>query len=206
MSLVDTEHVLVVPTSVFHQLGHFQGFSPDVARYVEPLLGCEHISYRPRSEMEQDPEFKQFIPYVIFRHVDEQGRVHLFQYVRGAGQGERRLHRKRSIGIGGHISSQDGETSAGEAAYRIGMHRELEEEVEIGTSYREQCVGLINDDETEVGRVHLGVVHILDVASPDVRSREVDIIEAGFQPVSELLADTSAFESWSRICLEALFV
>ena len=64
---------------------------------------------------------------------------------------------------------------------------------------------MINDDETEVGKVHLGVVHIFDVETPDVQPREAEIIDAGFSPVGELLADLDGFESWSRICLEALF-
>jgi predicted NUDIX family phosphoesterase len=152
--------------------------------------------------MEIDPSFKQLIPYVIFRHTDAEGRESVFAYVRGKGQGERRLHAKRSIGIGGHISSDD---SAEINAYDEGLRRELAEEVEIDTPYRESCVGLINDDETEVGKVHLGVVHIFDVETPAVRPRESEIIEAGFRPVRELLADLDGFESWSRICLEALF-
>jgi predicted NUDIX family phosphoesterase len=205
MSLVHEEHVLVLPTEVFHQLGHFQGFSPEVEHYLPPLLGCDQISYRPRAKMEQDPSFKQLIPYVIFRYTDAEGGVSLFQYVRGAGQGEQRLHRKRSIGVGGHISAADASAATGGEVYRVGMHRELEEEVAIHTEYREQCVGLINDDETEVGRVHLGVVHLLDVERPRIDPREDDIAESGFKPVADLLADTSQFESWSQICLEALF-
>lgn len=201
MSLVQTEQVLVVPTEVFHRLGYFQGFSADTNRYLEELLSPEHTSYRPRGKMEIDPSFKQLIPYVIFRHAGPAG-VSVFQYRRGKGQGEQRLHKKRSIGIGGHISTDD---SAEINAYDEGLRRELAEEVEIDTPYRERCVGLINDDETEVGRVHLGVVHIFDVESPAVRSRETEIIESGFRPVSELLASLDDFESWSRICLEALF-
>jgi predicted NUDIX family phosphoesterase len=85
------------------------------------------------------------------------------------------------------------------------MRRELAEEVKIETGYSQRCVGLINDDETEVGRVHLGVVHIFDVERPAVRPLEADIIEAGFRPLDEILNDTSGFESWSQICLEALF-
>jgi predicted NUDIX family phosphoesterase len=133
--------------------------------------------------------------------------VFVFQYTRGKGQGENRLHSKRSIGIGGHISSLDAEVEIEGAfdPYAEGMRRELEEEVAIDTPYRERCVGLINDDETEVGRVHLGVVHVFDVAEPTVRPREDDIAEAGFVPVEELLADLSRFETWSQICLRALF-
>lgn len=202
MTLVATEHVLVVPTAVFHTLGHFQGFSGDVNRYLTGLLDPAHTSYRPRAEMEQDPSFKQLIPYVIFRYRDPAGMAHLFQYTRGKGQGEARLHAKRSVGIGGHISADD---SAAVSAYEEGMRRELEEEVAIDTPYRSQLAGLINDDQSEVGKVHLGVVHIFDVERPAVQPRESEIIEAGFRPVSELLADMSRFETWSQICLKALF-
>ena len=103
MSTVQIEQILVVPTSVFHGLGHFQCFSTEVDRYLEELLSPEHTTYRPRPEMEQDPSFKQLIPYVIFRYTDTAGVAHVFQYTRGKGQGEGRLHSKRSIGIGGHI-------------------------------------------------------------------------------------------------------
>jgi predicted NUDIX family phosphoesterase len=202
MSLVATEHVLVVPTEVFHKLGHFQGFTGDTELYLRGLLDPAHTSYRPRAAMEQDPSFKQLIPYVIFRHADAAGGAQLFQYTRGNGQGEARLHAKRSIGIGGHISADD---SAATSAYDEGMRRELEEEVEIRTPYRSQVIGLINDDETDVGKVHLGVVHLLDVERPAVRPRESEIVDAGFRPVPELLADAVQFETWSQICLKALF-
>jgi predicted NUDIX family phosphoesterase len=202
MSQVATEHVLVVPAEVFHRLGHFQGFCGDTERYLRGLLDPAHTSYRPRAAMEQDPGFKQLIPYVIFRHRDASGQTRLFQYTRGTGQGESRLHAKRSIGVGGHISADD---AAQASAYEEGMRRELAEEVLIDTPYRATLVGLINDDETEVGRVHLGVVHVLDVDQPQVQPRESEILEAGFQPVNELLADLARFETWSQICLKALF-
>ena len=202
MSLVQAEEVLVVPATLLHQLGYFQGFSRDVDRYLDALLSPEHTSYRRRGEMESDPNFKQLIPYVIFRHRDEQGQVFVFRYTRGKGQGEQRLHQKHSVGIGGHISSADAvETNP----YEEGMRRELEEEVPIGTPYTARCVGLINDDETDVGKVHLGVVHIFDVETPDVAPREEEIIHAGFVPVQPLLSNLDGFESWSQICLPALF-
>lgn len=202
MSLVATENVLVVPTAVFHQLGHFQGFCGETERYLKGLLDPAHTSYRPRAEMEQDPSFKQLIPYVIFRYRDAAGQTFLFQYTRGKGQGEARLHAKRSVGVGGHISVDD---AAQPSAYEEGMRRELEEEVVIDTPYRGKMVGLINDDESEVGKVHLGVVHLLDVDRPAVEPRESEIIDAGFRPVDDLLFDMSRFETWSQICLKALF-
>jgi predicted NUDIX family phosphoesterase len=200
----DNEQVLVVSTELFHRLGHFQGFNGNVERYLTELLRPEHTCYRPRGEMEKDPSFKQLIPYVIFRHVDAAGRETVLQYTRGTGQGEDRLHRKRSVGIGGHISAADVGSAAGNA-YEEGMRRELDEEVVIDSPYTAACVGLINDDQTEVGRVHLGVVHRFDVVRPTVRPRETEIIECGFRPVEAILADLTGFETWSQICMKALF-
>lgn len=206
MSAVMLEKVLVVPTALFHELGHFQGFSPDVERYFEPLVESPQISYRARGEMEEDPSFKQLIPYCLFRYTTPDGEVRIFDYLRGGGVGEARLRAKRSVGVGGHISLEDAEAvnHTGDV-YREGLERELAEEVSIDAAYTEQAVGLINDDETEVGRVHLGVVHLFDVESPDVRPNEDDLAEAGFRPVADILADLDRYESWSQIVMRALF-
>ena len=90
-------------------------------------------------------------------------------------------------------------------AYAEGMSRELAEEVSIETPYREQCIGLINDDETNVGRVHLGIVHLFDVERPAVLARESEIVDGSFRPVQEILPYLDDFEMWSQICLRALF-
>ena len=121
---MNIEHILVIPTSVFHQVGHFQGFCGEIDRYLEVILNPQHASYRPRPEMEQDPTFKQLIPYCVFRCNGE-----VFYYQRGTAQGEARLHAKRSVGVGGHVSTldMDGELTP----YLEGMKREIEEEVEI---------------------------------------------------------------------------
>ena len=205
MADVQSERVMVVPTELFRRLGYFQGFCGEVGRYLDELLSPEHTSYRPRSEVEVDPSFKQLIPYVIFRHTDAEGRQRVLQYTRGTGMGEGRLHRKHSVGIGGHISAVDAETDGDATPYEEGMRRELDEEVRIDTPYKATCVGLINDDQTEVGTVHLGVVYIFDVQRPEVHPNETEIIECGFRDVDEILADTSGFETWSQICLQALF-
>ena len=204
MSTVKMEHVLVVPTQLFHEIGHVQGFTENVQPYLDILLDTDNTSYRPRNAMEEDPSFKQLIPYVIFRYRTDAGKTQLFQYTRGGGQGESRLHQKRSIGIGGHISSVDAVRKDADP-YQQGMQREMDEEVQVDTAYDMTCLGLINDDETEVGRVHLGIVHICDVAEPRVTPRESEILESGFRPVSELLEDMDGFETWSSICLQALF-
>ena len=199
-----TEQVLVVATEMFNRLGYFQGFSRDVDRYLNQLLSPSNTSYRPRSEMETDPGFKQLIPYVIFTTKAANGRLLVFQYTRGKGQGERRLHSKRSVGVGGHISIDD-RTCEDAVPYAEGMRRELDEEVAIGCSYTERCVGLINDDETPVGQVHLGVVHLVELEQAALEPREADLLDSGFAPVEDLLVDLDRFETWSQYCLKALF-
>ncbi|MGI9515630.1 MAG: phosphoesterase [Pirellulaceae bacterium] len=201
MSAVGLERVLVVPTELFHELGYFQGFCTDVDKYLPTLLDPAHTSYRPRNEMESDPSFKQLIPYVIFRYESADG-IQLFQYTRGSGQGEVRLHARKSVGIGGHISTDDDDTTC---VYESGMQRELDEETIINTEYAARQIGMINDDETDVGKVHLGVVHIFDVREPAVEARESEIVDAGFWPVDRIMNELDRYESWSQICLQALF-
>lgn len=205
MSIVAEERILVVPTSLFHELGYFQGFSREVVRYWPRLVTGDHVEYRARGEMEEDPTFKQLIPYVLFRWTDSAGTIHLFEYQRGSGQGERRLHAKRSVGVGGHISSIDAEMGTSHDVYREGLRRELDEEIVIETPYQETVVGLINDDETPVGRVHLGMVHLCDVEEPRIHPREADILDGRFSPVAEILTRLDQYESWSEIAVRALF-
>ena len=174
------EHVLVVPTLLFQEIGYFQGFNPNPERYLKTLLDPAYTSYRPTGRSRGRPRAtSSSIPYCIFRY---SGRV--FHYKRGKLQGEGRLHSKRSIGIGGHISSQD--QSEHGSAYLEAMQREIEEEVYLESPFTARCVGLINDDQTEVGRVHLGIVHVFDLEAPKVRPREKSIQETGFASPAEL--------------------
>ncbi len=205
MSQLPEEFVLTVPTTIFHQVGYFQGFCKETAPYLTGLFDPAQLRYTPRSVAEMTPELKQLIAYVIFTYTAPDGKIHVFQYVRGGGGGESRLHRKRSVGIGGHISSLDAAPVAFDT-YTTGLARELEEEVQIGTEIlSREMVGLINDDLTEVGKVHLGVVHRFECREPNVRPNETDLIESGFVPVEQLLADTEGMETWSAICLKAIF-
>lgn len=191
------EHVLVVPTLLFHEIGVFQGFHPDTGRYLETLLDPMHTLYLARPDAEEDPSYKQLIPYCIFRHGDS-----IFHYTRGTKQGEARLHAKKSVGVGGHISTLDRDSQ--QETYLAGMERELDEEVSIETGYREQLIGLLNDDSNDVGKVHLGVVHVFDLDQPQVLPREESMIDAGFAPLSQLVEEIDRFETWSQICLKFL--
>lgn len=201
------EHVLVIPTKFFHELGAFQGFSREVKRYIPQILDASVVSFRSRREVEENPDFKQLIPYMLFRWVSPEGKTCIFRYTRGKGMGEGRLHLKHSVGVGGHLSEIDCSAARENSeVYHAGMLRERSEEVRIETAILgEKIVGLINDDLNEVGKVHLGVVHMIDVQKPEVFPNEKDVLETGFFPIEDQLADLEGYESWSSITLKALF-
>lgn len=193
------ERVLVVPGAELDRLGRFQGFSAEAERYLSALLVPDFMDYRPRSQVEEDPSFKQIIPYVVFRSGDA-----VFCYKRGQSQGESRLHRLRSLGVGGHVSEEDAQGGRTLDAYETALQRELEEEVAVGSAGRIRRVGLINDDATPVGRVHLGVVHFYELERPDVSPREDGLAEAGFLAIATVQSLRSEFETWSQIVIDSL--
>ncbi|WP_146677805.1 phosphoesterase [Pirellula sp. SH-Sr6A] len=195
------EEVLVVPARLLDELGSFSGFQHNVDRYLPAILDRNNQSFLPRSMVEDDPSFKQLIPYIILECSDA-NQTQLFQYTRGKGQGEKRLHAKKSIGIGGHISIED---TTGDDWYNTGMQRELEEEVKIECGGQQRVVGLIYDDSTEVGRVHLGVVHIMQLFSCKVSSAEEDLQFAGFQTIDRIRTEIGRFETWSQLCIQHLY-
>lgn len=195
------EHILVYPRVLLDELGAFHGLRTDAQRYVDTILQPAHLSWLLRETAEGDPGFKQIIPYVLLTH----GRT-VFAYTRGKQSGEQRLVAKRSAGIGGHIAQEDHSlfTAFGPALYDAAKQREVEEEIVVDTPYRERLLGVINDDETEVGRVHFGIAHVWECAEPTVRKREAQITQAGFLPIETLLLERDALETWSRFCVEAL--
>lgn len=195
------ERVMVVPGRELDRLGRFQGFNPDAERYLEALLRPEHVEFRPRALVEDDSDFKQVIPYVVVR---SDRRV--FAYRRGRSQGEARLHSLRSIGIGGHVEERDAERRPSREGYLIALRRELEEEVEIGSPGELRLAGLINDDSTPVGAVHLGVVHLFELERPIATAREDGLAEAAFFDVDAIVADRGSFETWSQFCIDALLI
>jgi len=194
------ENILVVPRPVFDRLGAFEGLSFEPARYMSTLLDPAHNLFLPRPAAEEDPGYKQLIPYLVIRHQDR-----VLCYTRGKAGGEARLHAKMSIGIGGHIN--DGDTHAehfDEASYFRAVERELQEELEIPGGYRQRIAALLNDDSNEVGRVHLGVVHLIEVDSTDIRPREDAIRDVRFLTAPELAPLRDRLESWSQICVGGL--
>jgi predicted NUDIX family phosphoesterase len=194
------ENILVVPRSVFDHLGAFEGLAFEPERYIKAFLDPANNLFLPRGAAEEDPTHKQLIPYLVLHHGDR-----VLCYTRGKAGGEARLHAKMSIGIGGHIN--DGDTHAAhfdEAAYFRAVERELHEELEIPGPYRQRIAALLNDDGNDVGRVHLGVVHLIEVDSTDIKPREDAIRDLRFITAEELAPQRDRLESWSQICFDGL--
>ena len=191
------EEILVVERRLIERLGMFQGLTFATDKYVPELLSPRNYRFVPRHKAEEDDSLKQLIPYFIICHADR-----VWCYTRGKRSGEGRLVAKVSIGIGGHINNEDLDLI--ENIYDRAAIRELEEEVAVPPGYVHQIAALLNDDSTSVGRVHLGVVHVLRTASADVRKNEQAITEASFRTLEELRSLRDRMETWSQICFDRI--
>jgi predicted NUDIX family phosphoesterase len=194
------ENVLVIRRNLFEQLGSFQGLNFEPEKYLNLLLSRGNNFFFPRAQAENDPAYKQIIPYVLLAFQDR-----VLHYVRGKKAGEQRLVAKGSIGIGGHMNESDESLFAwDELAYRAGVEREVNEEIKIDTQFEDRIVALLNDDTTEVGRVHLGIVHVFRLAQQKVEKREAMITNLAFLTKAELLNRRKSLETWSQICVDSL--
>jgi len=194
------ENILVVRRSLFDELGSFHGLNFEPEKYLSALLSRGNNFFLPRAQAENDPTHKQIIPYALIVHGDR-----VLHYVRGKKAGEQRLVAKGSIGIGGHMNDTDESLFAwDEHAYRAGVEREVNEEIKIDSPFEDRIVALLNDDTTEVGRVHLGIVHVFRLAEPRVEKREAMITNDGFLTKAELLSRRENLETWSQLCVDSL--
>ena len=194
------EMVLVVRRSLLESLGIFQGLQFNVDYYLVPMLSRENNFFAPRSSAETDPGLKQIIPYAILVSGDK-----ILRYKRGKKSGEQRLVAKGSIGIGGHMNDHDeGLFALDKEAYLAGVQREIDEELIVERPISNRVVALINDDSNEVGQVHLGVVHVLDLATPSAEKRESMILGIEFLTPDQLRAERETLETWSQILVDNL--
>lgn len=189
------EEVLVFQRAFFPDLFR-GGLCFDTGLLAEVLAASR---FMPRDAVENDPTFKQLIPYSLLRY---RGKV--FRYMRTTRAGERRLHGLYSIGVGGHINRQDSPTPAlGDGSIADwARDREVSEEFAFECSYPPQLVALLNDDSTDVGRVHFGIIYEYQLDSPHVGSKERGLhIHHSFVSIPELVAHGTEYEGWSQIVI-----
>jgi predicted NUDIX family phosphoesterase len=185
------EQVMVVRTVDLQRF--FSGrLIRDHARAILEVIATKHF-FIDRPTAEVSPEFRQIIPYVVIRNDDD-----YFVLKRTTKQSEARLHHKLSLGIGGHVNPGD--------SLLEGLRRELEEEVHIGADYTMDFIGMINDDSTDVGRVHLGAAYVLEAGGRDVVVKETDKMAGEWMPRTALRGVRDAMESWSQIVYDDFIV
>jgi predicted NUDIX family phosphoesterase len=195
------ERVLVVERKTVEDVGTFHGLNFNVDAYLSALFAPGAARFIPRSAAENDPGYKQLIPYVIMTH---DGRY--LTYVRGKRAGETRLVGNRSIGIGGHINPVDDMPLLGSFGhtYLEAVRREVAEETTLGANHTDHIVALLNDDSNDVGKVHLGIVHYWTLDAVNVRRREQMITQMTFMTPDELRRLRDTMETWSQLCLDGL--
>jgi predicted NUDIX family phosphoesterase len=152
-----------------------------------------------RRELEEDPSFKQIIPYAIISNKDS---FYLFR--RKSGQTEKRLHNKFSLGVGGHMNP--GDFMESKEKYLIDeLKRELHEEVNLlnGCLIEDiEFIGFINDDTIPVGRVHIGLLYNIHVSNKEVYINETDKMTAEWIDKSDLAEFYEGMETWTKIAFD----
>lgn len=183
------EEVLVVPRGALMGPSGWRGVLSAGAQPYLTVIEREG-RFAPRAAMESDPRFKQVIPYLVLRD-----REHFFLMRRTRAGADARLHDLFSIGIGGHLNPGDVDLAGG-------LAREWSEELDAAFVPEFRFLGLLNDDETEVGRVHVGAVFLAEADGRPVAVRETEKLEGRFAAPLELLAVHDRMETWSQLVLD----
>ena len=186
------ERVLVLPRDRVPGGCDFSGVRLADERTMAQLRAAvkAYGQFVDRPLAEEDPAFKQLIPYVVVR---DGGLVYLME--RTDAGGDARLHGKASIGVGGHLNPVD----EGEDPLTDGLRREWSEELVADWEPQFRLVGLLNDDSNPVGSVHLGVVFEVEAAGRPVEVRERDKLTGRFASEADVQAAWDRMETWSRL-------
>lgn len=187
------EDILVVKRSLlFSQEQAWQGINPTTQSFQDIITN--HGIFMPRCHAETNPEYKQIIPYMIFMFEKK-----IFIMQRKNTASEQRLANKMSLGIGGHIRSEDVTNND----IIDWAKREFEEEVFYSGSQAITTIGILNDDSSEVGRVHLGILMLIDANTDRIAIK--DEHKSGVLLTrDECIALRPQMESWSQIAFDFL--
>jgi predicted NUDIX family phosphoesterase len=191
-----SEKVLVVPRQLLFARGEWSGFRD---QGLDELVAAIRSGYRfrPRGQAEEDSSEPQIIPYVVFSHKD---RFFLTHRLRRSS--ERRLRHLYSLGVGGHINPED--VAGARDPIEAGLRREWEEEVVYQGRVEHRLLGAINDQTTEVGRVHIGLIFLVEGDSAEISIREVDKLKGALLPLEAMRSYYLDMESWSQLIFDYL--
>jgi predicted NUDIX family phosphoesterase len=185
------EQVLVVPRGFIVPGDGWLGVRRDgMAAALDAV--ARHGLFMRRGDAEEDPTHKQVIPYLVLRDGE---RWFLMRRTRAGG--DARLHDRWSIGVGGHLNP-------GDAGVEGCLRREWAEELVADFVPGFEPVGLLNDDTTAVGAVHVGFVYVADAAGRPVAIRETETLVGAFAVTGEVAAVRDGLETWSRLVFDSL--
>jgi predicted NUDIX family phosphoesterase len=191
MPSAEGELVLGVPRSLVMPAGGWRGVITDgLEPFLEAIAG--EGTFRPRAEAEEDPTWKQVIPYLVMRDRD---RIFLMRRTRAGG--DARIHDRWTIGIGGHVNPDDGGIDAG-------LRREWSEELAADWDPEPTLIGLLNDDSVAIGRVHLGVVFAAETQGRPLAIRETHKLSGELVSPAGVLAVYEHLETWSQLLFDHL--
>jgi predicted NUDIX family phosphoesterase len=190
-----SEQVLCVKREDIFPDGAWHGFVSDRLERHQAVIR-EHHFFMARAKVEDDPNYQQIIPYVVFRHRDSYFLTHRLR-----ASSEKRLRKQYSLGVGGHINPADLE--AGDPL-QDGLRREWEEEVVYDGTFEAKLIGLLNDDSSPVSKVHLGVVFLVDGDTPNIAIRETDKLAGELLTLEGMRIYYLGMESWSQMVYDRL--
>jgi predicted NUDIX family phosphoesterase len=185
------EQVLVVPRGSLMGDPGWLGVTSDGLADFEAVVARDG-RFLSRADVEPDRSWKQVIPYLVLRDGER-----YFLMRRTQAGGDARLHDRWSIGVGGHLNPGDGDLAGG-------LRREWREEVRAAFEPEFRLIGLLNDDSTDVGSVHVGAVYVADAAGRPVEIRETDKLTGAFADPTDVAAVVDRMESWSALVFEHL--
>jgi len=202
------KQIIVVERSILfgkNNEQYFQGFrGHNEFDYESRILA--NLKIMRRGDAEVNPSHQQPIGYTVLVNPKTK---QVFLYQRAAKDkdyGEKRLQGKISWGAGGHIEPFD--IQKGNPIRESVAREVISEEVEIIGNYSEpKVLGYINDDTNDVGRVHFGILYVIEVDG-NAKPKEAEMSRGEFVSVPELervcASDEFDVETWSRISLEPL--
>lgn len=187
------EKILVIPRTALEKKRFFQGFLRDEnAAFLKHILN--ESFFTGRDQAEYDRRYKQLINYVVVRYRD-----HIFLYQRIKETREKRLLNKYSFGLGGHINPAP--VGDFQELINFNLKRELREEVSFKGLYSYRYLGLLNDENTDVGRYHIGIVFFVSCSSQLITVREKNKLSGGLIPAERLDFYRPLLETWSALLL-----
>jgi len=193
MTNIPDELILVVKRDTLFPNGAWQGLKTiNPENYLELIQ--KNKEFLPRMLMEQDPTYKQIIPYLVFKHEDT-----YFLMQRHKKASETRLQSKYSLGIGGHIREED----MNNCTLVDWAKREFEEEIDYSGSLEIAPLGVLNDDSNPVGKVHIGFVFLVTGNSAQIKVKE-ELQSGKLYTLTECEEFYPFMETWTQVIFDYL--